>query len=118
MRRCCVVLALIVLVPAPVAPAAAPGRLLVQAREFGFELSRGVVARGPVVVQLRNAGQDPHDLVVRRVGPRRPVVAQFGEQPSGALVDRTVRLSRGTYELLCTLPGHARLGMRATLRVR
>lgn len=101
---------------APVAEAKAPGRLLVQAREFRFELSRGVVARGPVLIELRNAGEDAHDLVVRKRGARRGV--SFGEQPSGALVDRQLKLTRGTYDLLCTLPGHKRLGMRATLRVR
>lgn len=115
MRRALVPLAL-ALAFAPAAEAGAPGRLLVQAREFRYELSRGSVRSGPVLVELRNAGEDAHDLVVRKRGARRRVA--FGEQPAGALVDRQLRLTRGTYDLLCTLPGHAKAGMRATLRVR
>lgn len=118
MRRLAALLALAgagVAVP-PVADAAAPGRLLVQAREFRFELSRGVVKPGRVLIEMRNAGEDGHDLVVRKRGARRGVT--FGEQRPGALVDRQVRLTRGTYDLLCTLPGHRKAGMRATLRVR
>jgi uncharacterized cupredoxin-like copper-binding protein len=32
------------------------------------------------------------------------------------VLTRKVTLATGRYELLCTLPGHAAAGMRATLR--
>jgi len=36
----------------------------VAAREWTFTLSRPVVAAGSVTVELRNVGEDPHNLVV------------------------------------------------------
>lgn len=100
----------------PASASAPGGRLFVEAHEFRFVLSRVVVRPGPVLVQLRNAGQDGHDLVIRRRGLTRG--SSFGKQVPGALAERDLKLTRGTYDLLCTLPGHAKLGMRATLRVR
>ena len=101
---------------AALAAPAAPARLMVEADEWRLTLSRTTVRAGTAVVQLRNAGEDPHDLLVRRRGV--PKGARFAEQRPGALAERDLRLRRGTYDLLCTLPGHAKAGMRAKLKVR
>jgi hypothetical protein len=102
------------------ADAAAPSRLLVRASEWSLQLSRPAVKRGPVIVQLHNWGEDAHDLVIRRLANGRATGAarKFAETPSGELTQRTIRLRAGRYRLLCSLPGHAAAGMRATLRVR
>jgi hypothetical protein len=88
----------------------------VVAQEFRFSLSRTVIRRGWAIVELRNIGQDAHDLRLRRVGGTRvyswPVV-----QP-GQTVDRELKLLPGTYRLTCGVANHTALGMVATLHVR
>ncbi|HZJ70603.1 MAG TPA: hypothetical protein VFF36_06680, partial [Planctomycetota bacterium] len=45
-----------------------PARLGVQAEEFHLVLSRASVKAGVVEIELQNAGEDSHDLRVRKVG--------------------------------------------------
>ena len=97
-------------------PHAAPGRLGVSATEFHLTLSRGSVKAGRMIIQLQNAGQDVHDLRLRRIGGKRtyslPVTTPGGRSTL------TPRLLPGRYRLWCSLANHAQLGMRAVLRVR
>jgi uncharacterized cupredoxin-like copper-binding protein len=104
-----VVAALVLLAAAP-AKARPPSRLLVEATEFHFTLSRTNVAAGRVLVQLAIRGEDPHDLRLRGGSIAETLPGEVGEW-SG-------RLERGRYKLYCSLPGHERLGMRAYLIVR
>jgi hypothetical protein len=96
--------------------ARAPGRLMVLADEHSLVLSRQSIVRGPALIQLRNRGEDPHDLKLRRIGGSS--VLSLPETPPGDLAEADVRLRTGTYRLWCSLPGHRALGMRAKLRVR
>jgi plastocyanin len=99
-----------------VAPAPPPARVQVVAQEFRFSLSRQTIKSGWAILELRNNGQDAHDLRMQRVGGRRVYlwpVAQAGET-----VDRRFKLLPGTYKLSCSVANHAALGMVATLRVR
>jgi hypothetical protein len=96
--------------------AAAPGtHLQVSEVEYRLMLSEAVVKAGPVDLEAIDAGMDPHDLRLRRGGG--PVL--FGTQPlaAGQIVDAVVVLRPGVYHLWCSLPGHWKLGMHATLRV-
>ena len=97
-------------------PHAAPGRVGVSATEFHLTLSRASVKAGSVILQLQNAGEDVHDLRLRRVGGNRtyslPVTSPGGRRTV------TLRLLPGRYRLWCSLANHAQLGMRAVLRVR
>ena len=43
-----------------------PARLQVVAQEFRYTLSRTTLVSGRAIVELRNAGEDAHDLVLRR----------------------------------------------------
>lgn len=99
------------------APPPPPARVQVVAQEFRFALSRQAIRAGAAVLELRNLGQDAHDLVLRRAGGTRVLVRWPAVQPGGA-VDRTVRLSPGTYVLTCGIANHAALGMRARLVVK
>ena len=96
--------------------AAAPARLLVEAREFNLTLSRGKIKHGPAIVQLANQGEDPHDLAIKRIGGKRR--GAIAKTLPGELGEWEGRLRRGRYRLYCTLEGHRALGMRAVLRVR
>ena len=102
---------------APRASAAdAPGtHLQVSEVEYRLMLSEAVVKAGPVDLEAIDAGMDPHDLRLRRgSGP-----VQFGTQPlaPGQIVNAVVVMRPGVYHLWCSLPGHWKLGMHATLRV-
>ena len=89
-----------------------PARLLVEATEFHFTLSRRTLRAGRAIIQLAIRGEDPHDLRIARVHVRIP------ETLPGDVGEWSGRLKRGRYKLYCSLPGHAKAGMRAYIRVR
>jgi hypothetical protein len=101
--------------PEPGAPTP-PRFVSVAAREFSLTLSRPLVGAGSVTVELRNSGEDPHNLVVSPEGSHSPLVA-FSELDPGAYERRSVTLSPGRYQLWCSIESHEDLGMSATLRV-
>ena len=86
-------------------------------REFRISVYRPVVDPGLVRFNVRNFGEDTHNLVVR--GPRGFRARRTGDIRAGRSATLTVRLRRpGTYRLLCTKARHDRYGMVASLRVR
>ena len=92
-----------------------PSRLLVTAREFSFTLSKPKLDAGRSIIQLYNYGEDPHDLRIQRVGG--PTVTDLGEVLPGQTGTLDTKLRRkSTYRLWCSIPGHADLGMTATLK--
>lgn len=70
-----------------------------------------VVAGEPVNITLRNDARGQHDIALPDLGFR--VLARGGESASGGL---TIA-EPGTYELVCSIPGHRDQGMRMTLEV-
>jgi hypothetical protein len=122
MRRLAIAAAVAALLGAGSATAAAPpARLMVTAHEFRLVLSRGALDPGPAIVQLVNAGEDSHDLALRRLDRRgRPTGAtmRLPETTPKALSQGRLALRSGRYRLWCTLPGHDSAGMRAALVVR
>jgi hypothetical protein len=122
MRRAAVALAAAAAVLGAVpAEAAAPTRLMVTAREFSLVSSRQALPAGRAIIQLVNGGEDDHDLAMRRLGPRgKPAgtTIRFLVTAPGQISQRTVKLTRGRWQLWCSLNGHAGAGMRASLRVR
>jgi plastocyanin len=103
----------------PSATASSPvaSRLLVTGREYSLTLSRARIAPGRAIVQFHNAGEDPHDLKLQRVGGTRT----FGEDQTlpGGLAQFDVNLWRGRhYVLYCSLADHRALGMEAHLTVK
>jgi hypothetical protein len=96
--------------------AASPGAgavltVRVDARDFAFALSRRSVPAGTTVrFVVRNRGGTVHDFVVKR---QRTRILKPGQRQT-----ITVAFPRtGTFRFLCSVPGHARLGMRGTFRV-
>jgi hypothetical protein len=97
-------------------PPPPPARVQVVAQEFRFSLSRTVIKHGWAIVELRNIGEDAHDLRLRRVGGTRIWVWPVA-QP-GQTIDKELKLLPGTYRLSCGVANHAQLGMVATLHVK
>ena len=103
--------------PASKPPAPRPlGHVQAVAREFSITLSRTTLAAGAASIELDNLGQDPHDLRVERVDAPS-IGVSFDLARPGNVSSRKLQLSPGTWKLYCTLPGHAALGMSATLTV-
>ncbi len=88
-----------------------PLTVRVDAKDFSFALSRRSVPKGATVrFVVRNRGGVPHDFVV---SGRRTRLLQPGK--SQVL---TVRFpTAGTFSFLCSVPGHARLGMKGRFAV-
>jgi hypothetical protein len=102
--------------PAPPAPAL-PSFVSVSAKEFSLTLSRPLVGKGSVRVELRNTGEDPHNLVLSPEGTHTPL-ASFSTLDPGTYERRSVTLAPGRYQLWCSLEGHEAAGMNVTLRVQ
>jgi glucose/arabinose dehydrogenase len=97
------------------AAAPAPERILtirVDAADFRFALSRRTIPAGTTVRFLvRNRGAAPHDFVV--VKKKRTRVLRPGQRQT-----LTVTFAKaGTFRFLCSVSGHARLGMKGALGV-
>ncbi len=93
--------------------------MLVEATEFRFTLSRTRVKPGPAIVQLAIRGEDPHDLELVPAGKARTArVAAVPETLPGGVAEWRGKLTKGRWTLYCSLPGHKRAGMRATLTVK
>jgi uncharacterized cupredoxin-like copper-binding protein len=96
--------------------ASSPARLLVNAKEWSLMLSRQSLKAGDARIQLFNAGEDAHDLRLRRIGGTHTLT--IAETRPGRLTELHMVLRPGKWKLWCSLPGHAKAGMRATLTVR
>jgi plastocyanin len=94
-----------------------PARVQVVAQEFRYALSRQTIKAGRAIVELRNLGQDTHDLVLQRADGSR-VVLRWPAAAPGAVIDRAITLKPGLYRFVCTVANHRALGMQALLRVR
>jgi uncharacterized cupredoxin-like copper-binding protein len=97
------------------AAAATSSRLQVIELEYRLTLSRGTVKAGPVSLEAIDRGMDPHDLRLRKVATQREIAVP--ELTSRQRWDGVVRLTPGIYDLWCSLPEHAKLGMHARLKV-
>jgi uncharacterized cupredoxin-like copper-binding protein len=84
----------------------------VDARDFSFKLSRRSVPAGSTVkFVVRNRGATTHDFVVAK--KKRTRLLQPGQSQT-----ITVAFPRkGTFAFLCSVSGHARLGMKGVFGV-
>jgi len=86
-------------------------------REWRISLYRSEVPTGRVKLDVRNFGEDGHDLAVRTVSGR--VLGAIAELRPGRSDTLTLRLREpGRYRLFCSLEGHEAKGMHAVLRVK
>jgi hypothetical protein len=94
-----------------------PERVMVRGTEYDLTLSKSKLTPGRAIVQFVNAGEDPHDLKLQRVGDDTEI--SIGVVPPGTYSNLDTRLRRGSkYVLWCSLSDHRQRGMEATLRTR
>ena len=90
--------------------------------EYHFTLSVKSVKTGTVTFKLSNSGTVPHDLkfcsspkgghAMSCTGHATPLIP-----PGSSATLKVTFKTAGTYEYLCTFPGHAALGMTGDLKV-
>ncbi len=83
------------------------------ATEFAFALDRSDVDAGTVTFIITNNGSAPHDFAIEGEG----VQEQTEMIQPGQSASLTVDLAPGTYTYICTIPGHAMLGMEGAFTV-
>jgi plastocyanin len=103
--------------PTPTTPTpTCPTALGVTEDEYHTYLSRSALCPGSLTVQLRNTGEDPHNLTILNLGTG-DTVATWDDAGPGDVVGKHVTLPAGTYRLFCTLPQHDEKGMHAVVTV-
>jgi uncharacterized cupredoxin-like copper-binding protein len=90
--------------------------------EFRFELSKTSVTVGKVAFKVVNKGLIPHTFKIcsSAKGGRGNACAGVGTSllsPGQSVTLSYTFGARGTYEYLCTVPGHAAAGMKGDLNV-
>ena len=94
-----------------------------KATEFKFKVSKVALKKGIVAFKVTNGGNLPHDFKVCSsnkgslsantcTGRSTPLVS-----PGQSNTLRVTFVRAGTYEYLCTVPGHAAAGMKGLLKV-
>ena len=94
-----------------------------KATEFKFKLSKVALKKGVVAFKVTNGGNLPHDFKVCSsnkgtitantcTGRSTPLVS-----PGQSNTLRVTFLRSGTYEYLCSVPGHAAGGMKGLIKI-
>lgn len=104
------VLAAATILLVPVALGSSTGKYTVTALDFKFKGMPARVTPGTHTFTLVNKGAATHDL---KIGPKKTRVVNKGQKAT-----LRVTLKKGVYAFLCTVPGHASLGMKGKLVVR
>lgn len=85
--------------------------IAVNLREFAIEPVKLMATPGKVVLQVTNTGTMTHNLKVTGLGATKDL------RPGESATLELAGVKAGEYEVLCTVPGHAASGMKATLMV-
>lgn len=89
---------------------AAGATVNVTAIEYKFKMSANSESKpGPVTFKIVNKGKLPHDF---KIDGKQSKMLQPGQSTTLA-----VTLKKGSFPYLCTVPGHAQLGMKGTFKV-
>lgn len=109
---------------------ATAGDLSVTVGEMFIHPGQTTIPAGTVHVTVDNQGTMQHEVVFLKTDVaegKLPVTAgevsedssvgEVGEIAAGTSKSGDIKLTRGTYVLVCNLPGHYQAGMHATLKV-
>jgi plastocyanin len=85
---------------------ASAAAVTVTATDFKFKLSKLSAPHGKVIFTFVNKGKVPHDF---KISGKKTSLMNPGKSTK-----LTVTLAKGKFKYLCTVPGHAALGMKGT----
>jgi plastocyanin len=101
--------------PSSAPPVAGGGQTVqVSEKEFKITLPSTSLKAGSYTFDLSNDGKIPHDLTIQGPGVSKahtPVIN------GGKKATLKVKLSTGTYDFYCSVPGHKQLGMDVKVKV-
>jgi uncharacterized cupredoxin-like copper-binding protein len=87
--------------------------------EYAFDPADVTVPQGERWLTATNDGQIPHNYSIK--GGQKEIGATTGDVDPGSsrnLRPRPVDVSPATYDVICTIPGHAKKGMKGTLTIK
>jgi uncharacterized cupredoxin-like copper-binding protein len=87
----------------------ATSRVTVVATDFKFKLSKRSVSAGTVIFTVKNKGKIGHDFKI--AGKKTRIIA------AGKSAVLRVTMKKGRFQYICTVSGHARLGMKGAFAV-
>ena len=119
---------------APAATGGGGGQLTATLTDSAVQLSQPSIQNGTVTITVKNVGSVNHTLEILKTNlaadkipadpnnaakadERGKVGGTTSELKPGESVDVKVDLSAGKYVVICNLPGHYLIGMRAALTV-
>jgi plastocyanin len=94
----------------PVTIAGGATSVSVTGKDYKFILSKKTVRHGTVTFKFHNAGKRTHDFKIAGKATKTIVKGK-------SAAPLTVKLKKGSYRYICTIPGHVDKGMKGTLRV-
>jgi len=117
---------------APTAAAAASGggggpstTINATEKDFAIAIDNSSVPAGSVTFKISNQGPSPHNIGVTKQGDSSkgggftgPVIKDSDTIDPGKTTSVTMDLQPGTYNVVCTVPGHVQLGMIVALTVK
>src|ERR1035437_4566662 len=83
-------------------------------KEFSITLSQASFSPASYTFTIQNKGSFPHNLNIKGPGVDTKTSPTLSAGQSGM---RTVTLQKGSYELLCSVPGHKDKAMDLTIKV-
>ena len=89
------------------------GSTKVTMTDFKFDPATITVTHGSVTFWLVNAGSQSHDMSIRDSSGK--TIGTSDLVSSGDSTAFTIKLDAGSYNFICTQPGHADLGMKGML---
>jgi uncharacterized cupredoxin-like copper-binding protein len=92
--------------------------------EFTFQPNQVTVQAGqPVTITLVNKGKLDHDLFIEALGVKLPPMGKNPKDHPMLAPSKSVTLTftpakKGTFEFICTVPGHKEAGMKGVIVVK
>ena len=93
-------------------------------KDFAITLDKTSVPAGPVTFSFRNAGPSPHNVAAvagngasQQQGLTGTIIKASENVDANQTGSVTIPLSPGTYQIICSVPGHLQLGMITKLTV-
>jgi uncharacterized cupredoxin-like copper-binding protein len=94
-------------------------------KDFAIAMDKSTIKAGSITFNIKNSGPSPHNIGITKeadsskgAGITGPVIKDSDTIDPGKTTSITVDLQPGTYNVVCTVPGHVQLGMIMKLTVQ